>query len=98
MTFNEVKVGGKYWHVTTTGTTNVRTGKKHRVTKTIRVVEINTKTQRICASVNGAPAEWLSGNTYRYWQQTNPELKQQKEKDKNGTPKKSKRPISRFIK
>jgi hypothetical protein len=96
MKFNQIRVGGKYWHLFATNLTNSKTGKKVRNLKTIRVVAKNADNLKVCASINGAPAEWFDGNTYRHWKTTNPELDQTKTISEN-EPTKAKRPISRFF-
>lgn len=68
----EVKKGNKYFHTVTGWQTNKRTMKKNPETKTIYVVDIDLLNNRVCASINGLPAQWYDGNFYRRWTKNDP--------------------------
>jgi hypothetical protein len=67
MKITELKKGQKLYHAVTTNRVHKPTGEKVRETKTIFVVEVNQETKKVCASINGAPAQWYDGNFYSRW-------------------------------
>ena len=70
MKYSDIKRGGKYYHTLATNRLCKATRKKERETRTIRVVDMDPGVKKVCASINGAPAQWYDGNFYKRWSLT----------------------------
>lgn len=74
MKIHEIKPGRKYYHTLAIGSKVGRgSRKKERQTSAIIVVEVNQETKKVCASVNGFPAEWFTSDKYARWTDVKPE-------------------------
>lgn len=74
MKIADIKAGKKYYHTLATNVLDKRARKKFRTVNTFFVVEVDKTKNRVCASLNGAPAQWYDCNKYARWTEDKPEL------------------------
>jgi uncharacterized protein (DUF2147 family) len=88
MILKEIKKGKKYFHTLATNNLDKATGLKLKETRKVFVLEVNNGDKKVCASINGAPAQWYDGNSFSRWTKKHPE--ENKYKPKVITPRKIK--------
>lgn len=80
MHLKDVKKGGKYFHALASNTVDKNTGLKVKDSRKVYVLDIDFRNRKVCASINGAPAEWFDGNKYCRWTETDPALSKEQPK------------------
>lgn len=73
MQLKEIEKGNKYYHTLATNNVDKATGLKLKETRAVFVVEVDKVRKKVCASINGAPAQWYSGNLFSRWTKEHPE-------------------------
>lgn len=72
MRIHELKKGQKYYHTIATNFQNKETGVKVRETRKVFVLEVDKQKRKVCASINGAPAQWFEGAAFSRWTKEDP--------------------------
>jgi hypothetical protein len=73
MTIDTITKGKTYYYTTTANDKDKSTGRKRRNFTKVFVVEVDVPGHRVCASMNGTPAQWFGPTKYSRWKKENPE-------------------------
>lgn len=73
MNIKDIQKGKKYYHITAGDRKEKVTGLREKEVATVYVLEVNTKTKQVLASINRFPAQWFSKSKYARWKETKPE-------------------------
>lgn len=87
MNIEKIKKGKIYYHTLATNSVDKATQLKIKDTRKVFVCEVDKVKRLVCASINGAPAQWFDGNKFTRWTAKHPDKIKTKSKTKKPTTK-----------